>query len=101
MLGENQGDRATSFRIAARNSPVVFRDADIQPLSCRADVVAAIRTTQNVEIRTVGHGPPSSFETRSFGPLLRMRAGLTFTHVHKETRTPTDLILRSPPKPWR
>ena len=98
MVRENQGDWATGGREAAERARIVLGNAFFEAITRRADVIATIGTLQDVKIRAVGHGPPSSFETRSSGPLLRMRAGLASNRMQqKEVRTPTGLILRSPP----
>jgi hypothetical protein len=74
VLREYEIDRAALRSLATEQTCIMLCNADFEVIACRADVIAAIGTPQHVEIRTTGHGPPASFETRGFAALLRMRA---------------------------
>src|ERR1051326_7114941 len=58
VLREDQLDRPPPRSVATKQSGVVLSDAKLQSDARRADIVAAVRTQQYVEVRTVIHGPP-------------------------------------------
>jgi len=70
-LREHKHDRAPLSRVAIKSTGLMFANTLVELSACCSCVVGAIRTSQDVQ--PSGHVRASSFETRSFGPLLRMR----------------------------
>ena len=54
-LREDQGYGSARFCVAAERAGVVLRDSDFKFGSRRADVITAIGTSENVEVRAFGH----------------------------------------------
>ena len=115
MLGEDQRDWTTTFGIAAKYPRIVLSNAQLKFLARRANVVTTIRAAQNVQVCS-DHRPPSPFETRSFGPLLRMRAEGSFSQSLQRLRltspsagearswcvcAPATSICQQASAPWR